>query len=105
MKQCWRLLKNLFWWKPSGIKPFDHSLDRNWFFVCLLLLVTAWAKTDEVAPATTSRDNNLALGNPSGATASTSAPTNYLLVKDQYTLFYNRDQGKPNWVSWHLSTA
>jgi endonuclease G len=26
-------------------------------------------------------------------------------VRDQYTLSYNRDQGKPNWVSWHLSSA
>jgi len=72
----------------------------------LLLLATACAKTEEATPAATAgRDNNLALGNPSGAVTSTSSPTNYLLVKDQYTLSYNRDQGKPNWVSWHLSSA
>ena len=58
-----------------------------------------------VAAATATRDNNLALGNPSGAVASTSYPTNYLLTKSQYTMSYNRDQGKPNWVSWHLSSA
>ena len=55
--------------------------------------------------ASTGRDDNLALGNPSGAVASLTSPSNYLLVKDQYTLSYNRDQGKPNWVSWHLSSA
>jgi endonuclease G len=72
----------------------------------LLLLATACTKTTEVTPASASgRDDNLALGNPSGAVASLSSPSNYLLVKDQYTLSYNRDQGKPNWVSWHLSDA
>jgi len=34
--------------------------------------------------------------------ASLTSPTNYLLTKPQYVLSYNRDQGKPNWVSWHL---
>ncbi len=46
---------------------------------------------------------NLAMGNPSGATTSTTAYTNYLLVKTQYTLSYHRDRGTPNWVSWHLN--
>ncbi|NML67943.1 DNA/RNA non-specific endonuclease [Hymenobacter sp. RP-2-7] len=72
----------------------------------LLLLAAACTKTEDATPtAPAGRDDNLALGNPSGAVTSTSSPTNYLLVKDQYTLSYNRDQGKPNWVSWHLSSA
>jgi endonuclease G len=58
------------------------------------------------ADATATRDDNLALGNPSGATTdATNSPNNYLLSKSQYTLSYSRDQGKPNWVSWHLSSA
>ncbi|TDN37442.1 DNA/RNA non-specific endonuclease [Hymenobacter sp. UV11] len=62
--------------------------------------------TSSYADATATRDANLALGNPSGAaTDATNYPNNYLLVKSQYTLSYNRDQGKPNWVSWHLSSA
>ena len=47
---------------------------------------------------------HLSLGNPSGATADITQPTNYLLSKPQYTLSYHRDRGIPNWVSWHLST-
>jgi endonuclease G len=83
-----------------------NLFTRGRAFVALLLLATACAKTDTVAPAPTpSADENLALGNPSGATASTAAPTNYLLTKPQFTLSYNRDQGKPNWVSWHLGAA
>ena len=59
-----------------------------------------------VADATATRDGNLALGNPSGAVAdATGSPNNYLLTKSQYTMSYSRDQGKPNWVSWHLSAA
>lgn len=54
---------------------------------------------------TNTRDNNLAMGNPSGATTSTSFPSNYLLSKSQFVMSYHRDRGTPNWVSWHLSSA
>lgn len=45
---------------------------------------------------------HLALGNPSGAVASVSSPTNYLIQRPQLALSYHRDNGIPNWVSWHL---
>ncbi|OWP63341.1 endonuclease [Hymenobacter amundsenii] len=51
------------------------------------------------------RDANLALGNPSGATASLSTPNNYLLVRPQYAVGYHARRGTPTWVSWHLSAA
>lgn len=51
------------------------------------------------------RDNNLAMGNPSGAVFNTSFPDNYLMTKPQYTLSYNNSKGTANWVSWHLSSA
>lgn len=57
------------------------------------------------APPTSIDNSNLALGNPSGATTDISYPNNYLLVKPQFTIGYNRDQGKPNWVSWHLDIS
>lgn len=51
------------------------------------------------------RDDNMALGNPSGAVASTAYPNNYLIVKPQYALSYNNSKLTCNWVSWHLSSA
>jgi endonuclease G, mitochondrial len=49
--------------------------------------------------------DNLALGNPSGATADPTNFTNYLMVKTQYVLSYHRDRGIPNWVGWHLDSS
>jgi endonuclease G, mitochondrial len=49
-----------------------------------------------------SRDDNLAMGNPSGA--ATSDSNNYILIKDLFALAYNNSRGSANWVSWHLST-
>lgn len=48
---------------------------------------------------------HLTMGNPSGATTSTGNPTNYLMEKPQYALSYHRDNGRPNWVAWHLATS
>ena len=59
------------------------------------------------APVAAVGDNeNLTLGNPSGATMDINFPTNYLLDRRRiHAISYNRDQGKPNWVSWHLDTS
>lgn len=46
---------------------------------------------------------HLTFGNPSGATSDVDHFDNYLMEKPEYALSYNRDQGRPNWVSWHLS--
>ncbi len=44
----------------------------------------------------------IAMGNPSGAIASSSYPANYLMQKNQFAQGYHRDKGIPIWVSWHL---
>ncbi|WP_243900206.1 DNA/RNA non-specific endonuclease [Hymenobacter defluvii] len=81
------------------------SLRRTLRFLLLAGLVSASACTDEPDPTAPTRDDNLALGNPSGATTDEKQPTNYLLSKPQFALSYHRDRGIPNWVSWHLSSA
>ena len=74
---------------------------RKWALVPLLSLLLFSCSDDTVTPAR-NRDNNLAMGNPSGAAKDFD---NYLVEKGQYTLSYNSYRGIPNWVSWHLSPA
>ncbi|MEP6901960.1 MAG: DNA/RNA non-specific endonuclease [Actinomycetota bacterium] len=64
--------------------------------------------TPTATPTTTptpSSSVHLTMGNPSGATTSVGNPTNYLMEKPQYALAYHRDNGRPNWVSWHLDPS
>ncbi|OUJ71363.1 DNA/RNA non-specific endonuclease [Hymenobacter crusticola] len=85
-----------------------HTFFRLVTSVALSAFAAACSHDEAVAPtpvATPTRDDNLAMGNPSGATANPANYSNYLLTKAQYTMSYHRDQGKPNWVSWHLSSA
>lgn len=46
---------------------------------------------------------HLLMGNPSSATDSTQNPSNYLMLKPQYALSYNRERNIPNWASWQLN--
>ncbi|GAB2963390.1 DNA/RNA non-specific endonuclease [Hymenobacter coalescens] len=90
------------------------TITRLSSLLLLGLLAVSCAKQEEVLPtrqeiisqaADATRDNHLAMGNPSGAVTSTSYPSNYLMTKSQYAMSYHRDRGIPNWVSWHLSSA
>jgi endonuclease G len=49
-------------------------------------------------------DPNLVMGNPSNATSDVSNRNNYLIIRKQYDLSYNNTEGRPNWVSWRLTS-
>lgn len=53
----------------------------------------------------TADNSNLLMGNPSGAVASSSYPTNYLMDQTYFVESYNRDRGTPNWVSWYVGSS
>ena len=50
-------------------------------------------------------ENPLLLGNPSNATGDIANENNFLLIKPQYSLSYNRSRATANWVAWHLDTS
>jgi len=58
--------------------------------------------TINAAPA---GENPLVLGNPSGATSNVANENNYLMVKPQYTLSYNRSRATANWVAWRIAST
>ncbi|MEO1375492.1 MAG: DNA/RNA non-specific endonuclease [Cyanobacteria bacterium J06635_10] len=85
-----------------------------WVAILVFLIINTGCSTttqqDKVSkPApppsrlSTSSSVHLSLGNPSNADAIN--PNNYLIVKPQYALSYNRDKGIPNWVSWQLNKS
>ena len=77
-----------------------HSLRS--IFVRLLVVLTLTVSLSLNASAQSISSLHLTMGNPSGAVASTSYPTNYLMQKPQFSMSYHRDKGIPNWVAWHL---
>lgn len=48
---------------------------------------------------------HLKYGNPSNATSKVEDADNYLMVKSEYALSYNKSKGIPNWVSWQLNSS
>lgn len=54
---------------------------------------------------TPTASEHLTMGNPSNAITNVSQPNNYLMEKSQYSMSYSRDNGGPNWVSWHLDSS
>jgi hypothetical protein len=50
-------------------------------------------------------EDPLLFGNPSGATGDVANENNYLMIKPQYTLSYNRSKATPNWVAWRLDAS
>ena len=55
--------------------------------------------------ATQTTSLQMQLGNPSGATSSSTNHSHYLLQCAQYSFDYSDNNGEPNWVSWDLTAA
>ncbi len=66
---------------------------------------TASANFNLSVVAVSGSDNPLLLGNPSNAVVDSNVPLNFLMIKPQYSLSYNRDKGEPNWVAWRLDSG
>ena len=50
-------------------------------------------------------EDPLLLGNPSNASADIANENNYLMVRPQYSLSYDRSEATPNWVAWRLDSV
>lgn len=68
----------------------------------LLILFTVVSCDFGIFPRNNDSEH-LTLGNPSGANHKD--PDNYLLVKDQFVVSYNRGKLIPNWAAWHLDDS
>ncbi len=66
---------------------------------------TANVNFNVTVSAQSAGENPLLLGNPSNATADVNFPLNYLMIKPQYSLSYNRDKRTPNWTAWRLDST
>jgi endonuclease G len=74
--------------------------------VLIFALVITGCKDTAVAPKRSkfvASSEHLTLGNPSNAVKDPLNYNNYLIEKPQYVISYSRDNGIPNWVSWHVS--
>lgn len=71
----------------------------------IALALLSWAavgcRTAAVLPE--AKSVHLSVGNPSEARADTNLADNYLMLKKQYALSYNRSKGHANWVAWELA--
>ena len=50
-------------------------------------------------------EDPLLLGNPSNATTDVVNENNYLMIKPQYSVSYNRGRATANWVAWRLDSS
>ena len=76
---------------------------RNTNTLLLLVFMLAGCARRMVAPLPVAESVHVSLGNPTAAKADTADGDNYLILRKQYVLSYNRSLGHANWVSWEMS--
>jgi endonuclease G, mitochondrial len=85
-------------------KDLIHDQDSDDAVYDTPLANVSWPFTISIGTAPPYASSvHLTFGNPTNATNDVNQFNNYLMDKPEYALSYNRDQGRPNWVSWHLS--
>lgn len=102
--------QSLYWENPALV------CNKEWYVCALfttvhymkkiqlfLLLFVSISSCDFGIYPSGSDSEHLALGNPS--MSNTKDPNNYILIKKQYVVSYNRSKLIPNWVAWHLDDS
>lgn len=91
----------------SGLKAFKQRLTRQRLISILLIGSAAWLLlgcTELLNPIGIGQMSpHLLLGKPSNATPFNA--NDYLIVRPQYVLSYNRSKGISNWASWQLNQS
>lgn len=100
-RQSW---KSIIQKKFFLIKNNIFKLSNFVFILLFILLISCDELPTPVESNSIFRANHLELGNPSNANMDINTPNNFLIEKLEFALSYNRDLGRANWVSWHLST-
>ncbi len=73
--------------------------------IWLAFVAFSCARPATVAPTASPKSIHLSLGNPTGALEDDSEADNFLIIKPQYALSYDKAKGHANWVSWELDAA
>jgi endonuclease G, mitochondrial len=73
--------------------------------VISLFFLASCNKQQLIAPEEKPLSEHITLGNPSNATQDAGNPNNYLMLKREYVVSYNRDKAHANWVAWSLTPA
>lgn len=77
----------------------------NWDGIAISDYVASTPTPTPTATPPPSSSVHLTMGNPSNAATNINQPSNYLMTKATYALAYDRDDRRPNWVSWHLASS
>lgn len=78
----------------------------NWagrLMLSVMLILLLSSCTALLNPIVAQSSPHLMLGKPSNATSFNAK--DYLILRSQYALSYNRDRGVPNWASWQLNQS
>jgi endonuclease G len=93
--------------RSLGIKPGGTTHWEIWLLILVMAVpaLSGCAVAVDLLLSQGFTNPNLALGNPSYAIPYSASANNYLIVRPQYTLSYDRDRAIANWASWELDTS